>query len=352
VLRARARCHIICRVARAVSAIAVAPRGKWSRRRCAAALGALLLAAPAAGLEVPPPLPWQEPAPVARMFLQLPFDSPEVSSGSGAREFHLLYSNSILLSQNYSYKLAVHVETAAQTVMVRSLAAPGVEVQVAIPVISDTGGFLDRTIVDVERLVAAVNPDRSRLGPGVARFQLIRTDGRGIDTRAGSGVGDAWVALKLAIVGQAGWRPALSLRPALKLPTGEPPFGSGEIDAGGGAMLGWTWRRLALRLQLDVLQPTGSLSQVRIRTRTYGAAQIATSARVLPGLAVHLQFSAHAAPIVGTGMMQIQAPTYYLTAGASGRVGQLEVYGGAVENVFSPYRGADISFIAGVQLAR
>ena len=27
---------------------------------------------------VPPPLPWQEPAPLARLFLQLPFEGPEL----------------------------------------------------------------------------------------------------------------------------------------------------------------------------------------------------------------------------------------------------------------------------------
>jgi hypothetical protein len=342
-------------MARARSRTRLGPAGeRLLRRHAATALGALalLMAVPAAAQDVPAPLPWQEPAPTARMFLQLPLEPPEVSSNPTHRELRLIYSNSILWADTPALRVAIHVETAAQTVEARSLVAPGIEAQLAIPVLVDTGGFLDGTIVAVEGLFSAVNTDRSHMPAGVARFQILRRDGTGINARAGAGIGDAWVALKIALLEQRGWLPALALRPALKLPTGQPPYGSGELDLGGGAMLGWIWRRFALRMQLDVLQPTGDLAVVHLRTHTYGAFQLATSLRVSRGLAVHLQFSGHAEPITGTGLPQFDANTYYVTAGVTARVGPVTIHAGAVENVFSPYRGADITFLGGIELDR
>src|SRR6266702_3914742 len=276
------------------------------RRVAFVALGAWISAGRAGAVEplqgeasLPAPLAWQEPAPLARLFLQLPFEAPEVlrerTLEIGVR---LLYSNSLLSDRNDQLTLDVHVETAQPTVWIRYGLVPGIEAQVAIPFIVDYGGVLDRPIEVVEGWFAFSNPQRKARPRNVAHFQLTRPDGSGIlRDGPGSGLGDAWAALKVMVVGGAGSRGSLALRGALKLPTGKLPYGSEELDVGGSLLAGWTWTSTAVRLQLD-----------------------ASTAYVLGGVTVAL------ASCVSADV-------------------------GLVENIFSPYRGADITFLLAVKEA-
>jgi hypothetical protein len=315
---------------------------------------AVAVGAVRARADVPPPLPWQEPNPVARLFLQLPLEAPEVAPEGEARppELRVLYSNSVLDRQAAGLDLAIHVETAAETILFRSLVAPGVELELGIPFVSDTGGFLDPVITRVEGVFSAVNVDRARMGAGVARYRLLRADGRGIDARAGGGVGDAWAALRVLVRAQDGAWPAIALRPAVKLATGRLPYGSGEPDLGGSVLAAWTFGRYAVRTELDVIAPTERLSAVDLATHPYGAFQVALSARLGDRVSVHLQGAAHTSPLGGTGLDPLDANTYYVLAGLRAQVGRAELHFGLVENVFSPSRGADFSVLGGVRLVR
>jgi len=69
---------------------------------------------------IPPPIPWQEPAPLTRLFLQLPFEAPEVVLPRKLEVgLRLLYSNTLLSALNEGLVLDVHVETAQPTVLLR-----------------------------------------------------------------------------------------------------------------------------------------------------------------------------------------------------------------------------------------
>ena len=93
------------------------------------------------------PLPWREPAPLARLFLQLPFETAEVlTPGALAVGFDLLYSNSLLLARSANLDLDVDVETAQPTVRLRYGLGRRLEAELGIPVVVDYGGFLDRPI--------------------------------------------------------------------------------------------------------------------------------------------------------------------------------------------------------------
>ncbi len=315
-----------------------------------AALGLSAATARADAPEVAPPIPWQEPAPVSRLFLQLPLDAPEaLAAHAGSAEVRLLYSNSVLGADAGPYHLDVHVETAQTTVLLRQGLGGGAEAQFAIPVYGESGGFLDPAIVAVDRAFRTQNWLRVWKPRGEARFQLTR-DGAGIAADSPGGLGDAWLGLKLQVLEASGAVPALALRPALKLATGALPLGSGAPDAGASLLAAWVLAPWAVRVQVDAIAPFGGLGALGIRPRPYGAAQVAASLGLGRSAALHLQLSGHLSPISGTGLTPIQAPTFYALAGVTAELARgFALEGAVVENVFSPQRGADISFVLGVR---
>jgi len=322
--------------------------------RALVALGLSILGGdPCAAIEdgPPPPLPWQEPAPLARLFLELPFEGPQpLPERELEMELRLLYSNSLLSARNEAFALFIHVETAEPTLLVRYGLGSGIEAEAALPLVLDYGGFLDGPIDVVEGFFDAANPQRKGLARNVARYELTRPDGGGI-VRDGAdlGLGDAWLALKVALPA----RPLgadLALRAALKLPTGRLPFGSEEVDVGFGLLAGLRFPRTALALEVDALVPTAaSLPAVHIETRPYGALDLGLTEELARRVALQLQASLHLSPLAGTGLDEIDDATAYVLAGvtlALSRGTRLEV--GVIENVLNPYRGADITFLLGL----
>jgi hypothetical protein len=304
---------------------------------------------PGAESEPAPPLPWREPAPPARMFLQLPFEGPSVVETRTLEvELQLWYANSILVASTPSLALDVDLESADVQVLVRYGLARGVEAQLAVPAMVDTGGFLDGPIEAVERAFGATSmPGRLGRPRGLARFRLVRPDGTGVwrDGPA-AGLGDVWAGLKVRLLDQTGGWPDMALRAVVKAPTGRVPYGSGELDAGASLSAGWTWNPVGLRLQLDAIAPTAGLRAVRISTRIYGAAQADVAVAVSGGVTLHAQWATHLSPYAATGLPPLDATTHYVIAGASVALSRpLSLEAAAAENVFSPAWGADFTLL-------
>lgn len=323
----------------------------------AVALAAWLAAGPspaAAEGWPPPPLAFREPSPVARLFLQPPFEAPEVlEPGRLELGVRLLYSNSLLSAENDALTLDVHVETAQPTLWLRFGVLPRVEVQLGIPVIDDHGGFLDGPIDGVEAMFGAWNDQRKGRTRDVAYYRLTRPDGRGVVRRGGAGLGDLWGAVKVQLLGGGGAGGSLALRGELKVPTGRLPYGSQELDVGGSLLAGWSWTTRAVRLQVDVLFPTARVPEVDLETHPYGAVHLGLAQRLGQRVALHAQASAHLSPLARTGLEQLDAFTAYVLGGvgfALGPAASLEA--AVVENVFSPNRGADITFLIGLHSVR
>ncbi|HEX8908659.1 MAG TPA: DUF3187 family protein [Anaeromyxobacteraceae bacterium] len=318
---------------------------------CWASVPAALADAGPGAQAVAGPLPWQEPAPVARLFLQLPFEAPEVVPARALElEVRLLYSNSLLVAEDEKLALDIHVETAQPTVFLRYGLAPGVEAQLAVPFVVDYGGFLDRPIEIVEGWFDYANPQRQGRPRNVARYVLARRGGPALSREgAGAGLGDIWAGLKVSLAGQ-GEGAGLAARAALKLPTGRLPYGSEELDLGASVLAGFSWTSTAVRLQLDLLIPTSDLPVVHLETHPYGALSLGVTRRLGDRVALQLQASGHLSPLAGTGLDQLDDPTAYVLAGATFALSsRVDLEAGIVENVFSPYRGTDIAFLAGVR---
>ncbi len=333
------------------------PAGANASRAVGLALAAFLAPPAAAGSEplateprVPPPIPWQDPAPVARLFLQLPFEAPETAPPGTLRgDLRLLYSNSLLVGRSASYQVDIHVETACSAALLAYGVGRAVELQLAVPFIVDTGGFLDAPIYEIEGVFHANNPQRRGRPRDVLVYQLTRTDDAGIRSRSNAALGDVWAGLKAQVRAQdRGW-PALGLRAAVKAPTGRLPFGSEETDLGGSFLAAWRGGRWALRLEGDALFPTGTLRAAGIRTRPYAAWDAGMTWAATPAIALHAQLSGDLSPLASTGVSQLDAPVNYVLAGGTFALGRIAMEAAIVENVLSPYRGADVAFELGIR---
>lgn len=308
------------------------------------------------GSEPAPPLPWREPVPPARMFLQLPFEAPGVVEGRAFRaELRLSYANSILVASTPSLALDVDLESAELQALFRYGLARGLEVQLAVPAMVDTGGFLDGPIEAVEGAFGATSmPGRRGRAHGLARFRLLRPDGTGVwRDGAAAGLGDVWAGLKARLLDETGGWPEMALRAVIKAPTGRPPYGSGEVDAGASLSAGWTWSRIGFRFQLDAIAPTAGLRAARVSTHVYGAGQAGVAVAVSGAVTLHAQWATHLSPYAAIGLPPLDATTHYAIAGASVALSRsLALEAAAAENVLSPAWGADFTLLLGLRARR
>jgi hypothetical protein len=321
--------------------------------RCAAAALALACAlAPRQVLaQLAAPIPWQEPGPAGRLFLQAPLEAPEpLAPGALGLELRLTWSNTLVVAQGERTRVDVDLESARTTLVVRGGLAPGLEASLALPLGADGGGILDGFIEGVERTFSSENFQRAGRPRGLTRFELGPATGGGLSRQGpATGLGDATAGLKWLARREAGGWPALALRAAVKAPTGAPTFGSGTWDAGLGLLAGWCWPAAALRLSLDGAVPGGRVAG--LPTRPYGAAQAGLAVRLARWLTGHAQLSAHLSPLDGTGVPQLDKPIYDVAVGATAALGpRVELLLAGVENLASPRRGADAALVVALRL--
>ncbi len=296
------------------------------------------------------PLPWQDPAPPDRLFLQQPFEAPEVI-GPNVVELsaRLLYANIILVGNvpgQVSYTF--DEETGTLLLGVRQGLGERLEFGLTLPVVLQYGGVLDSAIELVEQVLGQENPTRFQRPKNLTVFQITLPDGRTVGrTAPGTGLGDTTLSLKGQLLVQHGPWPAVALSLALKLPTGGPTYGDGETEFGGALLVGWTFGRVALRLALDVAVPTESTALVGIPTRVYGAIQAGVAVELGAGIALQFQTAIHRAPL---DLPKLGQDSYYLLLGLTAQLSRgLRLEAGAAENIFSPGRGSDVTLLLGVR---
>jgi hypothetical protein len=323
-------------------------------RYAAATLVISLLAYPAAGDEqtwpVASPIPWQDPAPPDRLFLQQPFEAPEVIGPSVLElSARLLYANIILVGsgpgrESYTFD----EETGTLLLGFRHGLGDRFEVGALLPVVLQYGGFLDSPIEFGERLLGLQNATRLERPRDMTVFQITGPDGRTVERLVpGVGLGDLALEAKGQLLVQDGAWPAVALSVAMKLPSGGPTYGSGETDFGGSLLVGWTMGRVALRFAVDIDVPTVSTAVVGIPTRVYGAIQSGAAIELGRGVALQVQAAAHRPPLDLPGLWR---NTYYVLVGVTAALSRnLSLEAGVAENLFSPARGSDITFLFGVR---
>jgi hypothetical protein len=198
---------------------------------------------------------------------------------------------------------------------------PRLAVSLDVPFISRFGGFLDPFIDTVESAFAASNPERKLFAHNTfGGFQVQRDDTTlfdGLDQQLQ--LGDVWTTAKYE-VWQAPGLPLLSLRTAVKAPTGRASgvYGSGKPDFGVGIaaeqhVLDWLW----LYSNLNGIYPLGPITPARLTLNPFLTEGVAAEAHVWRNVSLLLQQEVYTSPIHDTGTRVLEGTVAELTWGVN-----------------------------------
>lgn len=217
--------------------------------------------------------------PFQLLFIGLPGDRAAVLPPKALDvRLELAETATIFNEQSSAINAQVKFETLRSGLFLRYGFMERLELGVEIPVYYRSRGFLGGAIRAIERATTGLNPARAALENTSFAFRISRNGQvvmQGGDDHMG--LGDITLSTKYQAMTEQQWRPTLSLRAAIKLPSGDSArfFGSGHSDFGIGiAMekkLGAQWMAYA---NANGLFPTGSVSGLHVGPAVTGLVAI------------------------------------------------------------------------------
>jgi hypothetical protein len=256
------------------------------------------------------PLPVRNFQPIQMLVLGMFGDRATVlSPGALDIRVEMAETNSIFLEETNppSFALArasMKFETLRTGVLLRYGLTKRLEVGMEVPVLYRYRGFLEGGIIATERATTGVNAARHQTkGLGYA-FNVSR-DGRTLFEGGDGnlGLGDITLIGKYELLRRQEAMPGISLRTAVKLPTGDPDrtFGSGRTDVGIGlAVEQGIGRHWMLYGNANGVFPTGEIAGLDLRPTFSGLA--AVEYLWSPKFSLIAQFQYYSSPFHGTGL--------------------------------------------------
>lgn len=196
------------------------------------------------------------------------------------------------------------------------------EIGAEIPTLHRYGGFMDGPIKGVESLTTGVSPPRKALEGTHYAFTLSnggRTLFRG--SEGATGLGDISFYGKYQLLKETSTVPALSLRVAVKAPTGDTGevFGSGHPDTGLGVAvekrLDSSWIVYA---NVNGIFPTGKIAELGLQPVVNGL--VAVEYLWTDNFSITAQFDYYSPPFHGTGTRVLDKGVTESVLGVSYRI--------------------------------
>lgn len=207
-----------------------------------------VLAAVMSGVNPPPvgaegfgPFPVRNFQPIHQLVLGMPGDRATVLK-PGALDVRVELANTanVFSDNTPQASVAMKFESLRSGLFLRYGVTERLEMAVEVPVVNRYRGIMEGMITAVERATTGLAPDRRALKDTGYAYR-VTSDGRTVmNAREGIvGLGDASIMGKYQVLNETGLLPALSIRAALKLPTGDESnlLGSGSPDYGFGLAL-------------------------------------------------------------------------------------------------------------------
>ena len=283
------------------------------------------------------PFPVRNFNPLQQLVLNMPGDRAAVVR-KGTLDVRLELANTAAIyNQNApSGSATVKFETLRNGLSLRYGLTDRLETFIEVPVLYRYEGVMEGMISAVERATTGLSPARAALSQVNYIYNVTR-GGRQIvnGTEGAVGLGDTTLSAKYQFLAETSSLPALSIRTALKVPTGDEAefFGSGSPDFGigfaGEKSIGGRW---ILYANLNGVFPTGRIAGLPLQP-TFSSL---TAAEYLwsEHLSLTLQFEYYTTPFHGTGLEIFDKGVSEVTGGFSYLVTRRwlwQVYG--VENV-------------------
>lgn len=283
------------------------------------------------------PFPVRNFQAVQQLVLNLPGDRAAVLK-PGALDLRVELANTATIAndQGPPTQVTMKYETLRSGLFLRYGVAERLEVALEVPVLYRYQGFLNGLINATERATVGVSPQRQALKNTNYAFN-VTSNGRTIMNGADGavGLGDSTLMAKYQLVSESATAPAISVRAAIKLPTGDANqfFGSGSPDFGLGlAAEKKVADRWILYANLNGVVPTGRIAGLALQPVVSGM----TAVEYLwsENFSLTLHFDYYSSPFRGTGADFFDKGVTEVAAGFSYRIRPhllWQVYG--VENV-------------------
>lgn len=283
------------------------------------------------------PFPVRNFQPIQLLFLGMPGDRAAVIK-KGALDLRIELADTATVFDDRTPRTNVQMklETVRSGLFFRYGLTDRLEVAVEVPSYYRYRGILEGAITSVERMTTGLAPARKSLQATGFAFN-VRRDGRTLFNSGDGdlGFGDTTFFGKYQFQQESESKPAVSLRLALKVPTGDASrvFGSGHPDVGVGLALE---KRVAahwiLYGNLNGIFPTGSVAGLTVQPSM--SAIVAAEYLWSQNLSFVGHFDYYSSPFHGTGTPVLDDGVTELTFGFNYRLREnllWQVYG--VENL-------------------
>jgi len=251
--------------------------------------------------------------PVQLLFLQQFPDRTDVTP-PGHLDVHLNTAlTNTLIEEKYQFSATLDLEMVRSVLDLHYGVHPRLEVGLDIPLIYTYGGILDGFIAGAEDTLSHKLRLRRRQGAGQFTYRVSR-GGRPFIQGEGNSVslGDVVLKAKANLLYEQALLPAVSLRAAVKFPSGDATraFGSGEVDGGFGFLLQKTLWRLTFYINGDVTFPGQPFKDVGVSLQPFFGGVIAMEFRVSDPLSLVVQMRGdtrpfhHTIPILDKRLIQ------------------------------------------------
>jgi hypothetical protein len=243
--------------------------------------------------------------PVQLLFLQ-PF--PDRAEATPFRhidvDINVALTNTLVRDEQ-DFTANLDLEMVRTVIALRYGVHPNVEVGIVLPIIYTYGGILDEFIIEVERLVTPGNERLVRKNQVAGEFTYQVSRGNRVFIQGQNdalGIGDIVLQAKGQLLHEQEWLPAVSLRAAVKFPSGDSDraFGSGEIDGSLGVLLQKSLGRFTFYVNADVTFPGQAFDDVDVTLHPFFLGLFAIEFRVSRPVSLILQLRGDTRPFHDT----------------------------------------------------
>ena len=239
-----------------------------------------------------------------QMVLSLPGDrAAVVKPGTLDVRLELAETSSIYNENSSQINVNVKFETLRSGLFLRYGATEKVELGLEVPVLYRYEGFMNGAITAAERATTGLNPARDALKNNNFLFNVTQNGQTIMSGGPGAvGLGDTILMSKYQFLMEGAAMPAVSLRGAVKLPTGNQAdfFGSGSPDFGLGlAVEKLVAGRWMLYANMTGVVPTGTIAGLGLQPTFSGLAAI--EYLWSENLSITTHFDYYSSPFHGTG---------------------------------------------------
>ncbi|MBU4013395.1 MAG: DUF3187 family protein [Proteobacteria bacterium] len=296
-------------------------------------------------------------SPIQLLFLQpIPDRADTLPKGHSSIRLNTTITNTFLSQESEHYAATVDMETIRTSLEVSYGVTPCLELGVSLPAAHHYSGFMDKPIREVERMSGKIRKVRQEEDANEFAYVVKKDDEVFMSgSKNSTGMQDLVLRAKGRVWDEDNILPGLSVRLAVKLPTGDEDraFGSGKADWGLGLLLQKNINRMSAYLNADVTFPGDAFDDAGISLREFYTIMIGAEYRFTQQLSAIAQMNWITRPFEDTGLDMLEKRISELLIGLnyftkSGIFIQI----GGVEDIFdSCESGADFTFFLNIGLS-